>query len=339
MGMRNLDEIVERLVAGGRSAATPAAAVMAGTLPTQRVVSAPLGELAAAVEAAGLGAPAVVVVGEVVSLREALAWYERQPLFGRRVLVTRSAAQAGELIDALARAGAEGVLAPMLQLTPPDDPAPLDAALARLEGYDELLFTSANAVRFTAERAAARGVALADAVLRVVCVGPKTAQAALEAGLPVHRVPPARFDADALLADRLADSEVRGRRFLIPASDLARDVLPSGLRAAGAEVDVVVAYANRPGDVDAGWLRGELVRGALDVLTFASPSAVRRFRALLDDAALAAARSCRIAAIGPLTARALDDAGLPAGIVARSATAAGLVEELAADLAAAREGA
>jgi uroporphyrinogen III methyltransferase/synthase len=334
MGMRNLAQIVERLLEAGRSPATPAAVVMSGTLPAQRVVTAPLGELAAAAERADVGAPAVVVVGDVVSLRDALAWYERQPLFGRRVLVTRAPEQAGELVAALAQAGADAVLAPLIRLAPPDDPAALDVALDHLVDYDAIVFTSANAVRFTAQRARERAVALATGRAHVVCVGPATAQAALEAGLPVHSAPPARYDAEAVLALLLADGDVRGKRFLVPRSDLARDVLPDGLRAAGARVDAVVAYRNAPAEVDRDWLLGELSAGRLDVLTFASPSAAQRFCALLDDAARRDAARCTIAAIGPVTARALAAAGLPAHVVAQSATAAGLVEELALAIAA-----
>ncbi|HKA13624.1 MAG TPA: uroporphyrinogen-III C-methyltransferase, partial [Myxococcota bacterium] len=336
MGMRNLAQIVGRLLDAGRSPATPSAVVMSGTLPSQRVVTAPLGELALRAERAGLGAPAVVVVGDVVSLRDALAWYEHQPLFGCRVLVTRAPEQSGDLVAALAHAGAEAVLCPLIRLAEPDDPAALDAALARLAEYHAIVFTSANAVRFTAQRAQRRGVALATGSARVVCVGPATAQAALDAGLPVHRAPPARHDAEAVLAQLIAEGDVRGQRFLVPRSDLARDVLPDGLRAAGAQVDAVVAYRNAPADVDRDWLRGELVAGRLDVLTFASPSAARRFCALLDPAARAAAARCTVAAIGPVTARALASEGLPAQVVAQSATAAGLVEELALAIAARR---
>jgi uroporphyrinogen III methyltransferase/synthase len=329
MGMRNLDQITARLIAAGRSPATPAAVVMSGTLPAQRVVTAPLGELAESVKRSGIGAPAVVVVGDVVLLRDALAWYERQPLFGRRVLVTRAPEQAGELIHALAQAGAEAVLVPLVRLAAPEDPAPLDAALDRLACYDAVVFTSANAVRFTAQRAAQRGIVLSTGAARVVCVGPATAQAALDAGFPVHRAPPARYDAEAVLEQLLAEGPVRGRRFLVPRSDLARDVLPDGLRTAGAQVDAVVAYRNAPAEIDAEWLREELAADRLDALTFASPSAARRFCALLDAPARAGAARATVAAIGPVTARALAELGLPAQVVAGSATAAGLVEELA----------
>jgi len=327
MGMRNLRELTARLLEAGRGPDTPAAAVMSGTLPEQRVVTSSLGELADAVEAAGLGAPSVVVVGGVVGLREALSWYERQPLFGKRVLVTRSAEQSGPFVDALAAAGAEAVCVPMIRLLPPEDPAPLDAALDRLDGYARLLFTSANAVRFTAARARERGLSLRVAAAEVVCVGPATARAALEAGLPVHRVPPAQHDAEAVLAELLEAGGLSGRRILIPRSDLARDTLPEGLRAAGAEVDAVVAYRNLPAEVDAEGLRAELA--TLDALTFASPSAARRFVGLLDAGSRAVASRCAVAAIGPVTARALERAGLPATVVAPAATPEALVEALA----------
>jgi uroporphyrinogen III methyltransferase/synthase len=337
MGMSNLEPIAQRLLDAGRSPQTPSAAVMSGTLPGQRVVEAPLGELVAAVGRAEIGAPAVVVVGDVVSLRKELAWYEQQPLFGRRVLVTRTAEQAAELESALSSAGAETRQVPMIRLAPPDDPAPLDAALGALPGYDAIVFTSANAVRFTAERAATRGDALEVGSARVVCVGPATARAALDAGLPVHRVPAARFDAEGVLAELLGVGGVGGRRFLIPRSDLAREVLPAGLRAAGAEVDAVVAYRNVPAEVDASTLCADLVAGEFDVLTFASPSAARRFADLLDAPAQAAAARCTVAAIGPVTARTLEGVGLPADVVAETSTAAGLVEALTRTLAGSRD--
>jgi len=331
MGMRNLEEIAGRLLDAGRAPTTPAAVVMHGTLPRQRVVTAPLGEIAAAARRAGLGAPAVFVVGDVVGLRDALAWYERRPLFGRRVLVTRTPEQARELLAALAEAGAEGVPVPLIALAPPGagpQREALDAALDALADYDRIVFTSANAVRFTAARAAERGVTLDPGGARVVCVGPRTAEAARAAGLPVHDTPPARFDAEGVL-EALGHEPLHGLRVLLPQSDLARDTLPAGLRRAGASVDAVVAYRNRPADVDAAALRAELVQGRLDALTFTSPSTVRRFVDLLDAPAHEAAARCTVAAIGPVTARALADAGLAPTVVAASATASALVDALA----------
>jgi len=336
MGMRNLAEIVTRLIEGGRAPSTPAAVVMNGTLPTQRVVEAPLSELPARAAEAGVTAPAVVVVGDVVRLRDRLAWYEKQPLFGRRVLITRSAEQSPELARAFASAGAEPVVVPLIELRGPADPSSLDAALERLAEYDALVFTSANAVRFTAERAGMRKVPL-SAARAVICVGPRTAQAARDAGIPVHHIPPHRFDAEGVLEEILRALPPQGRRFLLPHSDLARETLALGLREAGAQVDAVVAYANAPAEVDAPALRASLEGGGLDVLTFASPSAARRFRELLDDTALAAARRCLVAAIGPVTADALREAGLAPNVVAPQSGVSGLVSAIADSVAAAAE--
>lgn len=328
MGMRRLEQIVSRLLDAGRAPDTPAAVVMSGTLPTQRVAEAPLCEIVERARALGLRSPSIVVVGDVVRLRPTLAWYESQPLFGRRVLVTRSAAQAAPLARSLAAAGAVPVTMPLIELVPAEDWADLDACLDAIADYDALLFTSANAVRFTAGRASERGLDLSGLEATVICVGPRTAEAALSAGLPVHRVPESRFDAEGVLEVVSAEVPPRGRRFLIPRSELARDVLPDGLRAQGAEVDAVTVYRNLPADVDAEALRSELVSGGLDALTFTSPSTVRRFLALLDEPAREAAARCAVAAIGPVTARALEQAGLPPKVVPGRSEGNALVEAL-----------
>lgn len=333
MGLKNLGAVASELVASGRSAGTPAAAIADATTPRQRVVVAPLGELAARVREAGLAAPVTVVVGDVVRLRESLAWYERRPLFGRRVLVTRSEEQAGALMEALRGAGAEPVALPLLRIVACEDTRDLDRALGGLAGTDVLLFTSANAVRLFAERAAARGVGLAREGLRIACVGPATAEAAAAAGLAVHVVPFARFDAEGLLEALDAWLAPAGRRFLLPRSASARDVLPEGLRARGASVDVVDLYRPDPAPVDPGWLRAELAAGRLDALTFTSPSTVRHFCALLDAPARAAAQRAVVAAIGPVTAAALREAGLAPQVVAPRAGGATLVDALAAHFA------
>jgi uroporphyrinogen III methyltransferase/synthase len=336
MGARNLEEIASRLLAAGRSPATPAAVVMDGTLPSQRVVEAPLGELAARAREAGVRAPAVIVVGDVALLREELAWWERQPLFGRRVLVTRSEEQATDLVEALLSAGAQPVVVPLLRVVPAEDPAPLDAALARLPDYDCLVFTSSNAVRFFAARARERGLSLAGVAATVVCVGPASAEAARAAGLPVHVVPTARQDAQGVL-EALRRLLPRGRRMLLPRSALAGEALPQGLRAEGAEVDAPVAYRTLPAEVDAAALRAELCAGQLSALSFTSPSAARHFAALLDPPAREAARRCAVVAIGPVTAAELARLGLPADAVAAEPGARALVEALCQHVAGVRQ--
>lgn len=335
MGMRNLETIVETLITKGRDASTPAAVVMEAATARQRVVTAPLGELAPRVRAAGLSAPAVVVIGEVVRLREELAWFEDAPLFGRRVLVTRPAGQAGGLAALLRAAGAEPVCVPMLRVLATPDGEGVADALAALARYDALLFTSANAARLFAARLVAAGREPARAP-RAICVGTATAGAARRVGFPRAEVPGERFDAVSLLA--ALRGEAAGRRYLFVRGASARSLLPDGLRAAGAQVDEAVIYRTAPAEVDAPALRGALVRGELDALTFTSPETARRFVALLDEPARRAAAGLRIGAIGGPTAEALRECGLPPQVEAARAEMRALVDALAEDFAGRRAG-
>jgi uroporphyrinogen III methyltransferase/synthase len=338
MGMRNLPELVGELIAGGKSPDTPAAAVMNGTLPQQRTCVSTLGELPAAIEREGLGAPAVIVVGGVVGLRAGLSWWETQPLFGRRVLVTRAREQAAELGSALRTAGALPVFEPMIELVPMTDPASqarIAQALRQLEGYTAIVFTSSNAVHFFARALEATPGASALAPgTRTFCIGERTARAALEAGLPVHVIAQGRSDAEELLGVLLRALPADGGRVLVPGSQIARTVIADGLRDAGMEVDAIPFYENRRPAIDCAGLRRRLVAGELDALTFTSPSTVDHFVACLDDASRAAASQCMIAAIGRTTARQLEVVGLPATVVPDrpevGAMVAGLVREAAA---------
>lgn len=334
MGMRNLGKIAETLIAEGRAADTPAAVVMEAATPRQRVVVAPLAEIATRAAEAGLRAPAVVVVGDVVRLRDELAWFETGPLFGRRVLVTRPAEQAAVLASLLRAAGAEPVCVPMLRIAATPDGPDVDDAVAGIEQIDAILFTSANAVSPLAARLAAAGRP-ADALrIPIFCVGPATAAAARRAGFRSPEAPTARHDAASLLELLRERLPPAGRRFLFARGELARAVLPDGLRAAGARVDEAVLYRSEPAPVDEAALRAALVRGDLDVLTFTSAAAARRFAACLDEPARRAARSCVIAAIGGTTAAALVELGLAPTVQPARAGLRALVDALAEDPAA-----
>lgn len=251
-----------------------------------------------------------------------------RPLERRRILVTRRPEQAATLAGELAALGAEVIEIPTIEVVAVEDPAPLDAALRRLETYDWLLLTSANAVRFVAERLEALGLSLAPAAagrLRVGSVGASTT-AAFEArfGRPVDLQPAAEFRAEGLAA-ALSATGVSGRRCLLPASDKAREVLPELLVREGAEVDRVVAYCTRPAPGVAERVRAFGDPG-VDMATFASPSAVEGLRA-------AAPEFCSglpAAVIGPVTERAARDAGLDVRVVAAPSTEQGLVAALAA---------
>lgn len=336
MGMRNLPKLVSELIAGGKSPATPAAAVMHGTLPQQRTCVSTLGELPAALTAAGFGSPSVVIVGSVVGLRAGLSWWETQPMFGRRVLVTRAQEQAAEMAGALRATGAMPVVIPMIELAALEsaaDTAAIERAIGSVDSYSSLVFTSSNAVRFFVRALeAGRGAAGSGlaASLRVFCIGDATARAALDAGLPVHLIASGRGDAEALLAQLLPALSSGRERVLIPRSQIGRSVIADGLRAAGAEVDSVAFYENRRPAIDEASLRAQLVAGELDGLTFTSPSTVDHFLACLDDQSRAAAGHCMIAAIGSTTARRLEEVGLPATVVPDRPDVAAMIEELVA---------
>jgi len=336
MGMRNLPDLTQKIIEGGRAADTPAAAVMHGTSGLQETVVSTLGDLAEDVERAGLKAPAAVVVGEVVELRNTLAWWEQSPLFGLRVLVTRAREQAGDMLHALRSFGAEPIVAPMIRLEAPRDRrelAALDKALDDLAdgAYDAVVFASGNAVRFLAARARERGMDLSEFSARVVCGGPLTARAALDFGLPVHLVPPASAgagDASTLLGEIEKHLPPRGLRFLVPRSQIGRDVLPEGLVEAGAEVQTVVAYHTLPPAEQNIEIVEQLRVGGLAVLSFTSPSTVRHLIEGLDGAARAELDNMLIAAVGPTTAAALEAEGLAPDVIPDLPGGLSLVEAL-----------
>jgi uroporphyrinogen III methyltransferase/synthase len=329
MGMRGLEELLDKLMKGGRAPETPAAAVMNGTLPSQRVVVSTLGKLAKAVVDAEIGAPAVVVIGDVVRLRESLNWFEKKPLFGKRVLVTRATGQVKGIVDALREAGAEAVVVPMIALERPEDLATLDLSLARRANYDTVVLTSANAVRFTEVRMEELGLSLSEATPPAACVGPITADAARRAGFDVVLTPEHQHDAKGLLTALSERWPLEGRRFWLPQAEGASPVLAEGLREAGATVAAVTVYRTVAAAVNGEALREQLLAGELDALTFTSPSTAKYFAALLDDESRKAASSCVVAAIGPVTEEALAELGLVADVVPKRATMRDLVDALA----------
>ncbi len=337
MGMRQLPAIMAALVAHGLAAATPAAAVTAGTTGRQRTVVATAATLAAAVEAAGLRSPGVIVVGSVVGLRERARWFESRPLFGRRIVITRARAQAGTLAALLEERGAEVIAFPTIAIVPPADPAALERAVAAAAGYDWILFTSANGVRVFFERFAAAGRDVRELTpVRLAVIGPETA-AELGRRLLRPAILPDDYRAEGLLA-ALAAEDLRGRRVLLPRAAGARTILPETLAARGAVVDEVIAYrAVAPADTDVAGLRAALAAGAVDALTFTSSSTVRNFVDLIgadDVARLITKGRPAIACIGPVTAETARELGLHVAMMPASYTvpalAAALVEHFRA---------
>jgi uroporphyrinogen III methyltransferase/synthase len=320
MGTAWLGDITARVIAGGRDPATPAALISSGTGARQRVLQAPLGELAARAEQAGLRAPTIAVIGPVARLREQLAWYEQRPLFGRRVLVARAVDQRAGLVLALRRAAAEPVCVPLLEFRALD-PAPLHAALD--ERWDWIAFTSANAVRF-----AKRCLGAGPGGARVACIGEATAQAARRLGWPVDALPAGRALPDELAKEMERAGSLRGARVLLPRAVRAREALVDALEARGARVRSVEIYASRMPDTAPAALRAVLAQG-LDAAALTSPSSAQHLCSALEPAERAAllAQVC-FACIGPTTAAALRELGAARVVEACEQSDAGLVAAL-----------
>ena len=327
MGVKTLPRITAALITGGMSPTTPTAAIQWGTHARQRTVTATVSTIVDAIAAAGLGAPVITVIGDVVRLRDEIAWFDQLPLFGRRVVVTRASAQATGIRDALGALGADVLELPTLRVEALD-PAPLVAAVRGLAEYDWLVVTSQNAVALLWE--VLRGAALdarALARTRIACVGRSTAEALLGRGLAADVVP-RRFVAEAVLEEMAARDDVIGARVLYVAAEGARSVLSEGLRALGCQVDVVTSYRTVPeGGALAGALREALQEGSVDAATFASASAVRGY---VEAVGAELARRAPAVSIGPVTSEALREARIPVAAEADEASIEALVAAVVA---------
>jgi uroporphyrinogen III methyltransferase/synthase len=326
MGVKRLPELVERLVAAGRQGGEPAAAVERGTLPGQRVVAATLGELPQAVASAQIGPPAIVLTGPVAARRETIAWLERRPLHGRRVVVTRARAQASGLARALGALGAEVIELPAIRIVPRLDSAEVRDAVQAMHAYALVCLTSPNGVRLLFQALAAAGRdarALANAT--VAAIGPGTAAALAEHGIRADVVPERSITEHLVAA--LADFPVAGRPILVARAAEARDLLPQALRERGGEVDAVALYETVSEDADPAAL--EAAQDA-DYVTFTSSSTVKSFMRAAGERFPARAR---VVSIGPVTSEAAREAGLTVDVEADRHDPGGVVEALLADAA------
>ncbi|NLF29848.1 MAG: uroporphyrinogen-III C-methyltransferase [Planctomycetes bacterium] len=328
MGVGALPSITARLLAAGKPSATPAAIVERTGLPGERIVRGTLETIAGQAEREGVGAPALLIVGEVVALAPEVPWRRRLPLGGATVLVTRAATQASGLVGPLRELGAAVVEAPTLAIEPIDTCGALDAAIDAIGTYAWLAFTSANGVEAVFGRLAARGLdARILAPVRIAAVGSATAEALAGRSIRADLVA-SPHTGEALAAAMIAAGDVRGRRVLLARADRATAALPEALRAAGATVDDAAVYRTaRPAALDEAAAEA-LREGRVDWITFTSRSTVENLLALADRAWLTG--GVRLASIGPVTSAALAEAGLTPAVEADPHTIDGLVRAIAA---------
>jgi uroporphyrinogen III methyltransferase/synthase len=331
MGVKNLRRVCRGLRAGGMPPGTPVAVIQDGTLPGQRTIMGTLATIADLAGKAGVRPPATAVFGEVVGLRDKLNWFEKRPLFGRKIIVTRAQAQAAEMMQRLEDLGAETIPFPTIRIEPPDDGRPLDEAIENLRRFDWVVFTSVNGVDAFMRRLAALGRdARALGHIRLCAIGPVTAGRLAHYHLLVDCVPE-RFTSEEVVAALRKIEGVRGKSFLLPRSDIARSTLPDGLRELGCRVTEVVAYRIAGGlDETAGPILFDLIKsGEIAYITFTSPSTARNFASYFDAGQLKTiAGKTRIAGIGPVTGEALRAIGLPPDVEADEFTVAGLVDAI-----------
>jgi uroporphyrinogen III methyltransferase/synthase len=287
-----------------------------------------LADISGKAESEGFKNPALIIVGEVVALREKLNWFEKRPLFGKRILVTRSREQAGVLSEALETLGAEPLEFPVIRVAEPEDFGPLDRSIEELGWYRWVIFTSVNGVYsfFKRLRHHNRDVRLLHRA-RLCAIGPKTKEALEAYGLIVDYVPE-EFRAEEIL--KVLQGKVRpGDRVLLPRADIARKILPEALKELGAVVEEVTAYRTVSGEGQGGRIAEMLKNGEINVITFTSSSTVRNLVSMLGGAGIKdLLEGVTVACIGPVTADTAKELGIKPDLVAEEYTIEGLVSSI-----------
>ena len=328
MGVKNLPDICKKLIQNGRPDDTPVALVRWGTTSQQQTVIGTLSDIVKKVQEAKLAPPALIVVGEVVKCREELNWFERRPLFGRKIIITRAREQASDFKAELQGLGAQCIEFPTIAISEPPSWEAIDQAIRGLSGYDWVVFTSVNGVRFFMQRLRAAGKDARELKgVRLAAIGPATAEA-LESLMLHPDLVPGEYRAEAIL-EALSAEDLKGKRFLIPRAMVAREILPDKLREWGAQVDVVPAYQTVLPEQDLPEVARLFRIGQIDCLTFTSSSTVSNFCELVGkEDILPFLNRTTIACIGPITAQTAEKHGLKTTIMPSDYTIRGLVDAI-----------
>lgn len=328
MGYSQLSSIAERLIQEGRSPETPVALIRWGTLPRQETIVGTLKDIAKKAEEAHFGPPAILVVGDVVRLRSTLNWFEKKPLFGKRILVTRARQQASTLTRLLEAQGAEVISLPVIQILPSPDYQKLDEAIGEIQDYDWIIFTSVHGVKYFWDRLRAKGKDARELKgIRLAAIGPATASELRARGLEPDLVP-CEFVAEGVL-EGMKEEALGGKRILLPRAAKARDLLPNELMERGAKVTVVEAYRTEKPEADFAGISEKLHQGEVDVATFTSSSTVHHFMEGIDKRGRdALGKETVVACIGPITAASAREYGLVVRIQPEEYTIPSLVRAI-----------
>ena len=327
MGIKNLPNIVNQLVKHGRSKDTPVAVIRWGTTTHQQTVT---GTLSNIVEVAkDIKPPAITIVGEVVNLRDQLNWFESRPLFGKTIIVTRSRDQASEFSEQLIELGANVLEYPTINITSPDDFGPLDRELDSLESTDWLIFTSVNGVDAFFNRIFELGRDVRDLKgVKICSIGPSTTERIKGFHVSID-CQPTKYVAESVVEALKKVEELKGKRFLMPRTDIARSYVPEELRKLGAEVSDIVAYKTVLATDGDNIVLDKLKDGEVDIVTFTSASTVKNFVKIIGEDNLSAFKNnVQFASIGPITNESAEEMDIDISIKAEEYTIPGLVQAI-----------
>jgi len=326
MGMENLPLIAQKLMENGKKPTTPVGIIQWGTRPEQRTLVGKLDTIAEEVKKQKFTNPSIIIVGEVVSLREKLKWFEKKPLFGQRIVVTRARHQASVLSQEIEALGGEAWEFPTIEIAPPSDNAYLLKALNNLQCFNWLIFTSVNGVEAFFEELSIQERDVRSLVgLEIVAIGPATQAAIEKRGLRAAYVPE-EYRAENIV-EGLTGRVTSGQKVLLARAEEARDVLPESLKAMGVDVWDVPVYRTVLGDANRGELQRMLREKEIHTVTFTSSSTVRNFVELLDGE-ISLLKGVSLYSIGPVTSAAARKLGLTIYKEANEYTIQGLVEAL-----------
>ncbi|MBI5409683.1 MAG: uroporphyrinogen-III C-methyltransferase [Nitrospirae bacterium] len=344
MTVKNISQVCRRLIENGRSPETPVAVVRWGTRADQTTLVGNLGNIPDLVKENEIKPPAVMVVGEVVKLREALKWFEKKPLFGQRILITREHTTSLEMLEDL---GAEIIEFHTIKIVPPEDWTEMDKAIDKIESYNWLILTSGNGVKYFFQRLFERERDIRDLKgIKICAVGSKTAAAINKFGIKVDLVPE-EFNAEGLISAIVQKcksaegknnntsellhsgaSALRGTKFLLARAEAAREILPEKIRELGGEIDVVTAYRAVKPETHGKRLKRFLKQGKITIATFTSAATFNNYMEIMGEDALVFLKDVAIAVIGPVTAKAVEKAGLKVSIMPKEATLEAMVNDI-----------
>jgi len=344
MTVKNISLVCKKLIDNGRNPGTPVAVVRWGTRSDQTTLIGDLNTIPDLIKENEIKPPAVMVVGEVVRLRETLKWYEKKPLFGQRILITREHSEGYESLEEL---GAEIIEFRTIEIVPPEDWTAMDRAIEKIESYHWLILTSVNGVRFFFRRLFEKEKDIRDLKgIKICAVGTKTAEAINKYGIKVDLIPD-EFNAEGLIsaivqecksskARKRGSAEARkektstlsGLRFLLPRAEVAREILPDKIKELGGEIDVVTAYRAVKPVTHGKRLKRFLKEGKITVATFTSAATFKNFLEITGEDADGLLKDVAIAVIGPVTKKAIEKAGLKVSIMPKEATIDAMVNEI-----------